>query len=73
MALNEVGQFFTTMFAQVWRVLSLRLPVFGFTILQFWVGVFIVELSIKIYRLFLHPVPFKSSSSGYYPRKGDKQ
>lgn len=71
MALNDVGQFFTAMFAQVWRVLQLRLPVFGFTILQFWVGVFIVELSIKIYRMFLNPVQYKSTVSNSYKRKGE--
>lgn len=70
MALSEVGQFFTALFAQVWRVLSLRLPVFNITILQFWVGVFIVELSIKVYRMFLNPMPYKSSV-GKYNRKGE--
>lgn len=71
MALNDVGQFFVALFSQVWRVLQLRLPVFGFTVLQFWVGAFIIDLSIKVYRMFLNPAPYKSTISDNYKRKGE--
>lgn len=67
-----VGEFFTNLFSQVWRVLELNMPVFNIPIWSVWVGIFLIELSIKIFNSFDISSPFRSNTKGRYPRKGDE-
>lgn len=72
--MEVAGQFFTHLFSEVWRVLQLNMPVFNIPIWYVWVGIFIIGLSIKIFRGFLglDSVSYSSSQSRNYPRKGGK-
>lgn len=51
--MEVVRTFFVHLFSQVWRVLSLNMPVFDIPIWSVWVGIFTITLSIKILRNFL--------------------
>lgn len=67
-----VGEFFTHLFTEVWRVLELNLPLFNIPVWSVWVGIFVIELSIKIIKSFGISSPYNSNTRGRYPRKGDE-
>lgn len=75
----EVGQFFTELFAQVWRVLELNMPYFNIPIWAVWAGILLITVSIKVFRNVVDigtsvgrdTVSYQSKTDGKYKRKGD--
>lgn len=73
MTFADVGNFFTSWFAEVFRVLQLNMPLFNIPIWSFWSGAFLITLSIRIFRSFLldGTSTYVSNGKGRYPKKGD--
>lgn len=75
----EVGQFFTQLFAQVWRVLELNMPYFNIPIWAVWAGILLITVSLKVFRNVVDigasvgrdTVTYQSMTDRKYKRKGE--
>lgn len=75
----EIAQFFTQLFAQVWRVLELNMPYFNIPIWAVWAGILLITVSIKVFRNVVDigsfvgrdTFSYQSKTDGNYKRKGE--
>lgn len=72
----NVGEFFAGFFGHVFRIFEIRLPFFNLPIWYVLVGMFVVNLSVAIYRYYVRDNfeyhPYHSYVGGKeYKRKGE--